>query len=343
MTNGSYLNRRDLLRATTLSLGALLLPRPGSAQSPINERLAGNLFPVHDPCLVKEGDTYHLFSTGQAADATGLLPWRTSKDLVNWELRGKVFDAIPKWAQEAVPGTVGMWAPDIIHINGEYRLYYSCSTFGSNRSVIGLIANRTLDSASPDFQWEDRGLVIESQRNDDFNAIDSNVLVDREGQHWLTLGSFWSGIKLFPIDARTGKPRPGEKRKYSLASRPVPDKAPAAIEAPFLIERNGYYYLFVSFDYCCRGASSSYYIVAGRSKSVTGPYVGRDGKSMLDGYGTQILRGDRRFRGPGHNAIFREGSNDYLVYHAYDAEHDGRPTLRIAPVDWSDGWPVVSS
>jgi arabinan endo-1,5-alpha-L-arabinosidase len=310
----------------------------------LTDRLAGDLTPVHDPCIIKQGDTYHLFCTGHEHDPTGLLPWRTSKDLLNWQLNGRVFDDIPEWVRQAVPGTHGMWAPDIAYFNGQYHLYYSCSTFGSNDSVIGLVTNRTLDRTAKDFKWEDRGPVVMSRRGDDFNAIDSNHLIDRDGKHWLCLGSFWSGIKLFPLDPATGKPFPNDSRKYSLASRPAPENAPGAIEAPFLIERNGYYYLFTSFDYCCRGASSSYYIVVGRSPDVTGPYVGRDGKSQTSGYGTVVLQGNRRFRGPGHQAILRDADRDYLVYHAYDAEHDGRPTLRIAPIEWSaDGWPTVQA
>ena len=236
---------------------------------------------------------------------------------------------------------MGYGRPDIVRVGDEYRLYYSCSTFGSNRSVIGLVTNRTLDPDSPQFEWRDQGLVIESRSADDFNAIDSSYIIDRHGKHWLALGSFWSGIKLIALDAATGKPA-RDARKYSLASRPAPEGAPGAIEAPFLIERDGYYYLFVSFDYCCRGASSSYYIVVGRSKTILGPYVGRDGKSMLDGYGTLVLQGNRRFRGPGHPAVLRDGDEDYLFYHAYDADHKGRSTLRIAPIEWSDdGWPAV--
>jgi len=342
-------HRRDLLRASllmgsTLGLSAGVWSKARADQTPatLNDRLAGDLSPVHDPCIIKQGHTYHLFSTGQAHDPTGLLPWRTSQDLVNWQLQGRVFDEIPKWAQQAVPGTRGTWAPDIAYFNGQYHLYYSCSTFGSNHSVIGLVTNKTLDRSAKDFNWEDRGLVVKSARGDDFNAIDSSHLIDRDGTHWLCLGSFWSGIKMFPLDPATGKPFPNDSRKYSLASRPAPENAPGAIEAPFMIERNGYYYLFTSFDYCCRGASSSYYIVVGRSRDVTGPYVGRDGKSQMDGYGTVVIQGNRRFRGPGHQAILRDGDRDYLVYHAYDAERDGRPTLRIAPIEWTaDGWPTV--
>jgi arabinan endo-1,5-alpha-L-arabinosidase len=303
--------------------------------------LKGDISPVHDPCVIKQAGTYHLFSTGQLRDPTGLLPWRTSTDLVEWKVQGRVFEAIPQWALDAVPGVAGLWAPDIAYFNGRFHLYYSVSTFGSNHSAIGLVTNKTLDANSRDFVWRDEGLVVSSTRGDDFNAIDPNHVIDREGNHWLSLGSFWSGLKLFPLDPKTGKLRLGETRRYSIASRPAPEDAPAAIEAPFIIERDGYYYLFASYDYCCRGVSSSYYLVAGRAKEITGPYLGRDGKSMSDGYGTLLLRGDRRFRGAGHCAVLRDDDNDYLVYHAYDAQNEGRPTLRISPLQWLDGFPIV--
>lgn len=344
MTSPAFiLNRRALMRSVLAVSGASLLPGVRlAAQADHSADMRGNYFPVHDPCIIKHGDTYHLFSTGQTNDATGLLPWRTSKDLREWKLQGKVFDAIPRWARDAVPGTGGLWAPDIASFNGRFHLYYSVSTFGSNHSAIGLVTNATLDRRSRDFGWRDEGLVVASKRDDDFNAIDPNHVIDAQGNHWLSLGSFWSGLKLFPLDPKTGKLRAGETRRYSIASRPAPEGAPGAIEAPFIVAREGSYYLFASYDYCCRGTSSSYYIVVGRAKDITGPYLGRDGKSMNDGYGTLLLRGDRRFRGPGHCAVLRDGATDALVYHAYDAQHEGRPTLRIARLAWRDGWPSVA-
>lgn len=312
-------------------------------QEPLNARLAGDVSPVHDPCIIAANGAYHLFCTGQEADSTGLLPWRVSTDLVNWAVQGKVFDAIPQWARDAIPGTAGLWAPDISLFKGEYRIYYSCSTFGSNRSVIGLVTNATLDPKSPAFKWQDRGLVVESHRGDDYNAIDPNHIVDREGRHWLCFGSFWSGIKMIALDPASGKPAGAKPEFLPLAARPVPEGAPGAVEAPFIVERNGYYYLFASYDYCCRGVSSSYYIVAGRSKDVRGPYLGRDRKSMRDGFGTLILEGNRQFRGPGHCAILRDQAADYLVYHAYNAQNEGKSTLRISPITWTaDGWPTAT-
>ncbi|HKE93959.1 MAG TPA: family 43 glycosylhydrolase, partial [Povalibacter sp.] len=136
------LSRRDVLRGSLALGAAVLIADSGAAHADaINESMSGNFFPVHDPCIVRAGDTYHVFSTGQQADSTGLLPWRTSQDLVHWELQGHVFDAIPDWAQQAIPGTRGLWAPDVAWFNDAFHLYYSCSTFGSNRSVIGLVTN----------------------------------------------------------------------------------------------------------------------------------------------------------------------------------------------------------
>jgi arabinan endo-1,5-alpha-L-arabinosidase len=338
-------SRRDLLSLSLAAAGAAFLPRQGRSAAPmsINERMSGDFSPVHDPCIIKAGDTYHLFCTGHQTGEAGFIPWRSSTDLVTWKSHGHVFESIPEWARDAVPNTRSMWAPDITFIDGRYHLYYSVSTFGSNRSVIGLATNVTLDREAKKFGWRDEGLVVSSDRGDDFNAIDPNHIIDRDGHHWLCLGSFWSGIKLVPLEGATGKPPKGGRQIFSLASRPVPKGAPGAIEAPFIIERGGFYYLFTAFDYCCRGASSSYYIVVGRSANIQGPYAGADGRTMLEGYGTLVLQGNRRYRGPGHPAVLRDSGTDYLVYHAYDAEQEGKPVLRISPIVWtSDGWPTVT-
>lgn len=321
-----------------------LLANAAGTADPAGLPLTGDISPVHDPCIIKAGGLYHVFSTGQADSEHGLVAWRTSPDLRHWRWRGAVFDAVPGWATASIPGTRGIWAPDIAFFNDRFHLYYSVSTFGSNRSAIGLATTTVLDPAKPSAGWEDHGPVVESRRGDDFNAIDANHLEDAEGRHWLSFGSFWSGLKILELDPATGRPAGNAAAPVALAARPVPEGAPGAIEAPFIVRRGAYYYLFASYDYCCRGAASSYYVVVGRATRPAGPYHGRDGRRMLDGYGTLLLQGDRRFRGPGHNAVLIDDDADYLVYHAYDAENDGAPTLRIRRIDWTDdSWPVVDA
>jgi arabinan endo-1,5-alpha-L-arabinosidase len=323
--------RRQLLKSSCLVGFGLMLPSLNRAQS--DDELTGNYRPVHDPCIIKEGDTYYLYCTGP------LTPIRSSTDLIHWELLGDVFTQIPEWAVEAIPGTEAIWAPDISHYNDKYHLYYSVSTFGSNRSVIGLATNTTLDPSNSDYQWIDEGLVIESQRSGDYNAIDPNLIMDDEGTPWLAFGSFWSGIKMRRLDIETGKPSAEDDALYSLSSRSL---HPRAVEAPFIIRKDQYYYLFVSFDACCRGAASTYRVMVGRSDNVTGPYVDRDGVPMLEDGGTQVTFPTSRWRGPGHNAILQNDGVEKIVYHAYDATYGGLPTLHIDTLEWDDeGWPVV--
>lgn len=296
--------------------------------------LSGAIHDVHDPVIAKEGGTFYLFSTGRGG------PIRCSDDLIHWRHCGQVFFGLPRWARQQVPGVTNVWAPDISYFNGRWHLYYSLSTFGSNVSAIGLATNSTLDPQSPDYAWIDEGLVIASQATDSWNAIDPNIIIDTRGRVWLAFGSHWDGIKLRRIDAGTGKLDADDLTLYALASRP---EHPRAVEAPFIVHRAGYYYLFVSFDACCQGVNSTYNIRVGRALEVTGPYIDRDGVALLEGGGTLILESSERWRGPGHNAVLQIGGDWLLVYHAYDAELRGVPTLRIEELFWDEeGWPYVT-
>jgi len=318
-----------------LKVGALAWPQQ---QLPVtNGQSKGDIRQVHDPSIIKEGNTYYVFSTRAG------IAIRCSKDLIQWQLCGDVFAHLPEWAVKDVPGLRGLWAPDVSYFNGRYYLYYSASTFGSNHSSIGLATNETLDSSSDKYRWVDQGKVIGSNIDDDWNAIDPNVVFDEHNQPWLAFGSFWGGIKLRKLEQATGKLSSQDQNLYSLASRPRTSSSPGAIEAPNIIRKNGYYYLFVSFDLCCRGANSTYNIRVGRARRLTGPYIDRSGKAMIDGGGTLVVGGAGRWAGPGHCAVLQEREGDHLVYHAYDTEWRGVPTLRISSLHWdSEGWPAVS-
>lgn len=311
-------------------------PAPGLA-------LSGEVSPVHDPTIVMEGGLAHVFSTSQIGEAPGLIHWRTSTDLLAWTRAGAVFSEMPRWAAEEVPGTRGIWAPDVSYVNGEFRLYYSVSRFGENASAIGLVVTKTLVRSDPRFGWVDRGLVFRSRLGDDLNAIDPDLLVDDDGRHWLSFGSFWSGIKAMELDPVSGKALRDPPQLHDLARR----NPPGAIEAPKMILRNGWFYLFASVEFCCRGVDSSYYTIVGRAASPLGPFRDREGRSMNgEGGGMILLHADqdpsRRWVGPGHVGVLAVGGHDYVVYHAYDRLASGRPTLRIQRIDWSpDGWPVA--
>lgn len=274
-------------------------------------QLAGDVEYTHDPSIIKDGNTWYVFGTNNGPQRTGELPIRCSTDLKQWKRCGYVFPGIPEWIKKESPETKELWAPDISYFNGEYRLYYAFSVFGKNTSGIALVTNKTLDPKNSDFRWVDRGLVLRSRVEDDFNAIDPNLVIDEKGHAWLSFGSFWSGIKMRRIDLKTGLLSPEDNKLYSLATRkrpPNPPPAPPglpgdwqAIEAPFIVRHDDYYYLFVSFDLCCRGTKSNYKTMVGRSRSVTGPYQDAAGVPMLEGGGTPLLVGNKSWIGPGEN------------------------------------------
>jgi arabinan endo-1,5-alpha-L-arabinosidase len=321
-----------------LSLGPILilaaLLSPQTAPAPPAGRAANVTAPVHDPCIAKEGKWTYVFATGPG------IPVHRSRDLIHWEVIGRVFErGEPAWIRQEIPQARGEWAPDVSFYSGRFHLTYAVSRFGSNRSVIGAASNKTLDPSSREYRWVDEGKVIESTPSDNYNAIDPNVLPIGGDRLALTFGSFWSGIKLVTLDAHTARPAEGAAL-ISLARRPPPD----AIEAPFLIRRGRYFYLFVSFDYCCRGVNSTYNIRVGRSERLEGTYVDREGKPMLEGGGTLLVATEGNRIGPGHCAVLRDGRRDYLVYHFYDGARNGVPTLQIAPLTWPrDGWPIVGA
>ena len=339
------MRRRDFLRGGLVGMGALLAHRlpvwstmATGAQNDEDDSdlsVAGAIMNIHDPVIIKQDDSYYLFSTGIG------IPVKRSTDLRQWRIArgGTVFQRMPAEAYEYVPQADSLWAPDISYYNGKYHLYYSMSTFGSNHSAIGLATNETLHFDDDNFRWVDHGIVIKSQSSDFWNAIDANLILDEDEQPWLAFGSHWGGIKMIRLDYETGMQSAEDDTLYSLAARA---EHPRAIEAPFVILRDGYYYLFVSFDQCCNGIHSTYNVRVGRSESVTGPYEDRDGVPMMEDGGTQILFPQGRWRGPGHNAIFHEDGQDYMVYHSYDTVQGGIPTLRINRLEWDEeGWPFV--
>ncbi|WP_460614469.1 family 43 glycosylhydrolase [Hymenobacter seoulensis] len=302
------------------------------------------LIPAHDPVMAQQNGTYYMFCTGP-----GIAVW-SSKDRKNWTREKPIFATAPTWATKAVPGFKGnhIWAPDISYHNGVYSLFYSISAFGKNTSCIGLATNKTLDPTSKDFKWVDHGRVIQSVPGRDmWNAIDPNLVRDEAGSPWLSFGSFWDGIKLVKLTPDLKAPAQPEQWR-TIAKRPrspqLNDSLPGdgAIEAPFIFKKDGFYYLFTSFDYCCRGPQSTYKIMVGRSKDVKGPYVDKAGVALDQGGGTEVLAGDKNWFGLGHNSVYTFDKVDYLVFHGYDAADKGHSKLRIEKLSWdAAGWPVV--
>ena len=303
---------------------------------------------VHDPVMAKEDGVYHIFATGMGIQRM------TSKDRKNWQVKAMpVMTVIPKWTRDSVPGfDKHVWAPDIIRWHNKWWLAYSCSTFGKNGSAIGPLSAAKLDSPI----WNDEGCIVASRENrDNWNAIDPNFVIDDNDTPWMVWGSFWDGIQIVRLDttmhvAKGEKPRTLARRYApgTTTAEPNPTSAHAgtnAIEAPFVMKHQGYYYLFVSWDYCCRGSKSNYRVAVGRSKNVDGPYLDKRSNDMLNGGGTVLLEGDKKqYEATGHCAAYSIDGKDIFICHGYSTEMKGAPVLIQREIRWTDdGWPELES
>lgn len=306
---------------------------------------AGSVSPVLDPSIMRQGSTWYSFSTDvEGFPIGGHLPIHCSQDLVNWSLCGSVFpDGIPAWVSARVPGIEGLWAPDISYFNGLYHIYYCGSTLGSNRTVIGLATNATLDPHDPAYKWADRGLVLESDPGDSFNALDPNILVDNDGSVWLNYGSYWSGIKQRQIDPITGMLLASNPQVYDLATRPGVPHNP--VEGASLVRHGQYYYLFFSVDYCCEAAlaQDNYKEAVGRSTSPHGLFLDEEGTPLLQGGGTVLLKSDTKWNAPGGGTAYIDASTgeSLLIFHAQDLSRNGTPCQWVKKLGWENQWPVI--
>lgn len=310
-------------KALSSLLVALAASEAAAASQPPESPLLGDT-DVHDPSLWVGAGVQYVFSTG-----AGLQRLRSTDGGKTWLRLAPIFSEAnkPAWWATEVPAHRGVdvWAPKLFQHRGRFWVMYSISTFGKNVSAIGLASATSPDAA----EWRDEGLVLRSGASDNFNAIDPDVLIAADGRIWLSYGSFWDGIRLSELDATSLRP---------IGQTLFVAHNAAGIEAPTLVQRGAWYYLFVSWDRCCQGVKSTYNIRVGRSASPTGPFVDKLGLPMLKGGGTLIESGGERWKGPGHQDVF----GNTLARHAYDAEAAGKSRLRLSELQWTaDGWPSL--
>ena len=289
--------------------------------------------PAHDPALLEADGEYIVFSTGILRDQTdpgGIFIRKSNDDLSGpWSSVGEIEP--PDWTLDYSPEH--LWAPSAIEYEGTYYLYYATSSFGSNVSAIGVVQSD--EPENPD-SWEDLGPLIESDSSTGYNAIDPHVFEEDE-ELWIVFGSHFSGIQLTRLSSPDQVDDSYEM--VHLQSRPEIQHNP--VEAPTIIERDGYYFLFTSWDQCCQGLDSTYRIAVGRADQLEGPYEDRDGNPLTDGGGDILLEAEENQTGPGGQDIFQENDSYYLIHHYYDENADGLIRMQIRTIAWEDGWPAL--
>jgi arabinan endo-1,5-alpha-L-arabinosidase len=225
-------------------------------------------------------------------------------------------------------------APDIIHI-GDYYYLYIATNSGPTKADINLLSNKTLDPTSPDYKWEEGGVVASSDGVEDCNAIDPGVLLDPTTRRlWLTYGSYFGYIRLVELDPRTGKRLDPNDKPRNIAING---------EASIMIYHDGWYYLLVTHGSCCRGADSGYNIRVGRAKKVSGPFMDNMDVDMIQGGGKFFVGSSGRVIGPGHFGLLDlgDGVERFSLHYEADLDRGGASVLDIRPLQWKDGWPVA--
>ncbi len=269
---------------------------------------------IHDPSTIVQCDgKYYTYGTGGSA--------LVSDD--GWT-----------WRAGVRPARAGL-APDVIHIGDRYYMYVAANIGAQPKAAVNMIWSKTLDPNSPDYKWEEGGVVASSDGVEDCNAIDPGVFLDpNDGRLWLVYGSYFGYIRLVELDPKSGKRRnPNE----------VPRNLAINCEASDLIYHDGWYYLLATHGSCCRGADSGYNIRVGRAKKVTGPFVDHLGIDMIQGGGKLFAGSGGRVVGPGHFGLLDlgQGVQRFSLHYEADLDRGGASVLDIRPLLWMDGWPVA--
>lgn len=271
---------------------------------------------IHDPSTIAECDgKYYTFGTGSG----GLI----SAD--GWTWKGGAVR----------PG--GGAAPDVIKIGNRYLVVYGATGGGLGGGHNGRILtmwNKTLDPQSPDFKYSDPIEVAASDGLEDNDAIDPGLLLDpTTGRLWVSYGTYFGNIRLIELDPKTGERVKGNE----------PLDIAIDCEATDLLYRNGWYYLLGTHGTCCDGVNSTYNIVVGRSRSVTGPYIDNVGRDMFHGGGKMVIAAGDRVVGPGHfgRTVIDEGVEVMSCHYEADFDQSGRSVLGLRPLLWKNDWPVA--
>ena len=281
-------------------------------------------YSLPDPTVIEAEDGYfYLYATEDIRN----LPIHRSKDLVNWESVGTAFTTETRPTFEPKGN---LWAPDINKIGDKYVLYYSRSRWGGEWTCgIGVAT-----ANCPAGPFKDHGMVFRSNEIGVQNSIDPFYIEDN-GRKYLFWGSF-RGI--YGVELKED----GLAVKLGAEKKQI---AGTAYEGTYIHKRNGYYYMFASTGTCCEGLKSTYQTVVGRSKSLWGPYLNKQGKTMLENNHEVLISKNKSFVGTGHNAelVTDKAGNDWILYHGVSVANPHGRVLLLDRVNWKKGWPIVKN
>ncbi len=332
---------------------------PDTFRNPILPTIPGSTRRVEtfaDPAIIKAKDGfYYAYATKDPrfdGDTFHVIPIIRSNDLVNWTYVG---DAFPNGNPPSAEPNAGIFAPDIRYMNDQYYLYYSITNIvgdtggetgpNGDDSAIGVAT-----SPNPAGPFTDRGIVVEPQVNPCCNAfratIDPAILPLPDGRRLIYYGSYFGGLDVRELTPDGLRSVPATQQRVAIDNR---------YEGPFVIYRNGYYYMFASATDCCNFELTGYDVFAGRSRSPFGPFVDREGDTFVEprvGGEVVLAQNGNQFVGVGHNTVITDDAGqDFIVYHGIDQRNPevyaqggipiNRRSLMMDRLDYIDGFPVA--
>ncbi len=274
-----------------------------------------------DPSVIRVGREY--WATATTSAWAPIFPLLRSTDLVNWTRAASVFQTPPEWSAGSY------WAPEIAEDRGRFYVYYTA------RKKNGPLCVAVATAAKPQGPYTDRGPLVCQE----VGSIDAFAIRDENGRRHLIWKEDGNSRKLpTPLWAQPlsedGTALEGEKQE--ILRNEAPWEA-HLIEGPFILRRNGWFYLFYSADACC-GRGCNYKLGVARSRRLLGPWERHPGNP--------ILAANDDWKCPGHGSIVSDAKGrTFLLYHAYhpvDFEYVGRQGL-LDEVTWdAQGWPAIN-
>lgn len=325
-----------------------------SAQTEYNNPVYEPVFA--DPCIIEHEGKYYAYATEDYGEwkpsddpleyvsNKQIVPILESDDLVHWYFKNAAFTALkkPSW------GTMGanVWAPDVVKIGNSFVMYYALSVWGDPDPGIGVAT-----APEPWGPWTDQGKLFSSNEIGVNNSIDPAVFQAQDGHYYMIWGSFRGlyGVRLTDDGlALEGGLEAAKANKKLVAG--LDTSTPfnlATYEAPYIVYKDGCYYMFVSSGSCCEGLNSTYHVRVGRSTEPLGPYYDDQGRDMCgENRGAVVLQASADFVGVGHNAVIQDDAgNWYIVYHGFDTDKPGtygnsnRRSLLIDKLEWDGDFP----
>lgn len=285
-----------------------------------------------DPTIWKADDgRYYCIATNPRRSLV-------SDDLFNWHLSDISPIDLNSWNTISVISR-NYWAPDVATVGGKRLMYLTLYNSAEDSNIA------VLQEFAP-CQFQFKGLITRGSETGIEDTIDPEVVTDpKTGQVWLFFGSV-GGIHRIELTPDGLALKEGAKYEHvaGLTVHQCPDRS-KVFEGSYLHWHDGYWYLFVSSGFF---GNHTYQLQVGRSQTLTGTFVNREGKPMLEGYATPVLHSDEgdNFFGPGHcGEIFTaQDGNEYIFYHCHVRESrrpEQRPML-MSRIQWGeDGWPFV--